>query len=73
MPPIAVLRGGGGEVRRSIIDPEARFSDLLPGRWVLEVEAEGAVIDRRELRLRSGDLQSYTVPSLDPVRPPGGS
>ena len=59
--PIAILRGGGGESRRARIDPEARFSDLLPGRWVLEVEAGGTIIDRRELRLRAGDLQSYTV------------
>ena len=71
-PPIAVLYGGGGEVRRATIDPEARFLDLLPGRWVLEVEAGGGIIDRRELRLRSGDLQSYAVPSTDAGRS-GGS
>ena len=69
--PVAVLRGDGGEVRRATIAPEARFSDLLPGRWVLEVEAGGAVIDRRELRLRSGDLRSYTVPPLEPGRSGG--
>ena len=63
--PVAVLRGSGGEVRRARLDPEAHFSGLLPGRWVLEVEAGGVVVERRELTLRSGDVNSYTVQSLD--------
>ena len=45
--PVAVLRGSGGEVRRARLDPEAHFSGLLPGRWVLEVEAGGVVVERR--------------------------
>jgi len=60
-PPLAVLRGAGGEVRRTRLDPEARFSGLLPGRWVLEVEVGGLVVERREFVLRSGDVHSYTV------------
>jgi len=63
--PVAVLRGSGGEVRRARFDPEARFSGLLPGRWVLEVEAGGSVVERRELTLRSGDTNSYTVQRFD--------
>ena len=63
--PVAVLRGSGGEVRRARLDPEARFSGLLPGRWVLEVEADGLVVERREFILRSGHVNSYTVQRLD--------
>ncbi len=63
--PMAVLRGSGGEVLRARLDPEAHFSDLLPGKWILEVEAGGLVIERRELILRSGDVNSYTVQRLD--------
>jgi len=67
-PPVAVLRGGGGEVRRTRLDPEARFSDLLPGRWVLEVEVGGLVVERRTFVLRSGDVHSYTVQPLEDGR-----
>ena len=63
-PPLAVLHGAGGEVRRTRLDPEARFSDLLPGRWVLEVEIGGLVVERRVFILRSGDMHSYTVEPL---------
>ncbi len=59
--PMAMLRGGGGEVRRSKLDPEARFSSLLPGRWLLVVEAGGSIVERREFVLRSGDVHSYVV------------
>jgi len=67
-PPVAILRGGGGEVRRTRLDPEARFSDLLPGRWVLEVEVGGLVVERRAFVLRSGDVHSYTVQPLEEGR-----
>ncbi len=59
--PVAVLRGIGGDVRRARLDPEARFSGLLPGRWLLEVEAGGLVVERQELFLRSGEVHSYVV------------
>jgi hypothetical protein len=58
---VAVLRGGGGEVRRARLDPEARFSDLLPGRWLLEIISGGTVIERRQLDLSAGDFRSYVV------------
>lgn len=58
---LAVLRGSGGDIRRARLDPEARFSGLLPGRWVLEVEDDGEVVERRTLRLRSGEFHSFTV------------
>jgi hypothetical protein len=57
----AVLRGSGGEVRRAKLDPVARFSDLLPGRWVLQVERDGRAIESRELLLREGDFYSFVV------------
>jgi hypothetical protein len=59
--PLAVLRGAGGEVRRAKLDPEAHFSSLLPGRWVLVVEAGGSIVERRDFVLRSGDVHSYVV------------
>lgn len=59
--PRAVLLGGGGEVRRAELDPEAHFSSLLPGRWVLVIEAGGSIVERREFVLRSGDVHSYVV------------
>jgi hypothetical protein len=58
---VAVLRGGGGEVRRARFDPEARFSELLPGRWLLEIVSEGTVVHRMQLDLRAGDFRSYVV------------
>jgi len=67
--PVAVLRGSGGEVRRARLDPEAHFSGLLPGRWVLEVEVGDSVVERRELILRSGDVNSYTAQRLDKEPP----
>lgn len=63
--PMAVLHGSGGEVLRARLDPEARFSDLLPGKWVLEVSVGDSVIERRELILRPGAVNSYTVQRLD--------
>jgi hypothetical protein len=70
--PVAVLRGSGGEVRRALLDPEARFSGLLPGRWVLEVEAQGSVVERHRLTLRSGELHALTLKALGAI-PAAGS
>lgn len=64
-PPVAVLRGAGGEIRRSLLDPEARFAGLLPGRWLLEVETETGVVERRELVLKAGDVRVYTVMAIE--------
>jgi len=58
---IAVLHGPGGETRRALLKPEGRFSGLLPGRWTLVVELEGEVVERRELELDGGEVQSFTV------------
>jgi hypothetical protein len=58
---VAVLRGSGGEVRRAHFDPEAHFSDLLPGLWVLEIESDGIVVERRRFKLGSGDFRSVAV------------
>ncbi|MFV2072913.1 MAG: transglutaminase-like domain-containing protein [Thermoanaerobaculales bacterium] len=67
--PVAVLRGGDGDVRRALLDPEARFSGLLPGRWILEIMDGGVVVERQELILRSGDVHSYVVSGLSGSRP----
>ena len=58
---VAVLRGGGGEVRRARFDPEAHFSGLLPGRWVLEIVSGEDVVARRQFELSAGDFRSYVV------------
>ena len=58
---IAVLRGAGGELRHARFEPEARFSDLLPGRWLLEIVSDETVVHRRQLDLRAGDFRSYVV------------
>jgi len=58
---VAVLRGEGGEVRRARFDPDAHFSDLLPGRWMLEVVSEESVVSRMQFDLKSGDFRSYVV------------
>lgn len=67
--PVAVLRGGGGDVRRALLDPEARFSGLLPGRWILEIVDGGTVVERQELILRSGGVHSYVVSGMGSGRP----
>jgi len=69
---VAVLRGGGGEVRRARFDPEAHFSNLLPGRWVLEIVSGEVVVARRQFELSAGDFRSYVVDGgID--EPPRGS
>jgi hypothetical protein len=51
----------GGDRRHAVLAPEATFGSLLPGRWLLEVELEGRVVERRQLDLRAGALHSYVV------------
>jgi hypothetical protein len=58
---LAVLHGPGSEIRRALLAPEGRFSGLLPGRWTLVVELEGVVLERRDLELNGGEVQSFTV------------
>ena len=69
--PVAVLRGAGGEVRRARFDPDAHFSDLLPGVWILEVERAGVTVERRRFDLRAGDFRSYLVEGGVGDRSPG--
>lgn len=58
---VAILRNDGGEVRRARFAPEARFEDLLPGRWVLEIHSEESVLERRPIDLREGDFRVYVI------------
>jgi len=58
---VATLHGVGGDVHRVALNPEGKFTALLPGRWRLVVTADGDVIEDRELDLRSGQLHSFTV------------
>lgn len=51
----------GSDRRQALLGREVRFADLLPGRWLLEVELDGRVVERRELHLRSGVVHSYVV------------
>ncbi len=58
---IAILRGGAGAIHRVALDPEGRFTAILPGRWRLTVMAGDEVIEDRDLELRAGQLQSFVV------------
>jgi hypothetical protein len=51
----------GTDRRQAVLGPEARFASLLPGRWLLVIELEGRVVERREFLLRSGVVNSYVV------------
>jgi hypothetical protein len=68
----AVITGGGGDSYQQLLEPEGRFTALLPGRWRLVVTADERVVEDRELILRAGETHSYTV-TLPAVRPHGGA
>jgi hypothetical protein len=51
----------GTDRRLAVLGPEARFESLLPGRWLLEVEVDGRIVERRELTLKAGSVNSYVV------------
>jgi hypothetical protein len=51
----------GPDLRRAVLEPEARFRRLMPGRWLLTVELDGRIVERRELTLRPGAVHSYVV------------
>jgi hypothetical protein len=57
----------GSDQRQAVLGHEVRFASLLPGRWLLEVELDGKIVERREFNLRSGELHSYVVhlPSVE--------
>jgi hypothetical protein len=58
---MAILKGGGEETRRALLAPEARFEDLLPGKWILEIHSGESVLERRQIDLRQGDFRIYVV------------
>jgi hypothetical protein len=51
----------GSDRRHAVLGSEVHFKSLLPGRWLLVVEVEGRVVERRELDLRSGIVHSYLI------------
>jgi hypothetical protein len=57
---VAILHSGVEE-HRAVLDPEGRFSALLPGRWRLVVMADGEVVEDRLLELKAGQVHSFTV------------
>ncbi len=59
--PTAVLTGPNGETRRSLLQPEGRFSHLLPGVWHLTVELDGLVLEQRQVELRLGALNTINL------------
>jgi|GEM_PF-831219 len=59
--PTAVLTGPAGETRRSLLQPEGRFSHLLPGVWHLTVELDGRILERRRVELRLGALNTINL------------
>lgn len=64
-PVVATLVGPEGEVLQVWLTPEGRFTGLLPGRWVLTVERQGAVLSRQELHLNGAKqhLLALRLPS----------
>lgn len=60
----------GTDRRQGVLGPEIRFANLLPGRWLLVIELDGQVVERREFILRSGVVHSYVVRL--PLDQPGG-
>jgi len=79
VPEIRVIDAGTDGLERlprhdgRVVRPN-RGADLVcrlptkPGRWVLEVEVGGLVVERRAFVLRSGDVHSYTVQPLEEGR-----
>jgi hypothetical protein len=63
---VAVLRDRDGDERRTVLDPEGRFSRLIPGSWLVEVVADGRVVARRWLELGPATSHSVVV-DLDRV------
>jgi hypothetical protein len=58
---VAILSGAGEEIRRSRFVPEARFEDLLPGRWKLEIRSGETILERRRIDLKEGDYRIWVV------------
>lgn len=58
----------GSDRRQAVLGAEVRFASLLPGRWLLVIELEGKIVERRQLNLRSGVVHSYVVrlPLVEP-------
>jgi len=62
----------GSDRRQAVLGSEVRFAGLLPGRWLLIVEVDGRVVEKRELTLKEGAVHSYVVRlPLDPSQEVG--
>lgn len=60
---LAVVVGPGQDRRYAVLDPEASFDSLLPGRWSVRVVAANRVVRSFGVLLHEGDNHSVTVPS----------
>jgi hypothetical protein len=58
---VAVLYGPAGAEHTAVLNPEGRFGGLLPGRWHLEVQVDGVVLERKYLLLKPGEVNSILV------------
>lgn len=58
---LATLHGEAGEVHRTTLDPDGRFTALLPGRWRLVVTVGGVPIEETDLELQPGQIHSFTI------------
>jgi hypothetical protein len=58
---VARLNGPAGEMLSGELDPVFRFTGLLPGRWSLEVELDGRILERHRLKMKRGETHSLVV------------
>jgi transglutaminase-like putative cysteine protease len=70
---VATLTDEHGEIHRATLDPEGRFTALLPGRWRLVVTVGGLLVEDTDLELRPGQVHSFMVspPTADREREAG--
>jgi hypothetical protein len=58
---VAILKGGGEEIRRTRLVPEAHFENLLPGRWILEIRSGESILETRRIKLHKGDFKIFVI------------
>ena len=51
----------GGDRRRTVLNPEGRFSGLLPGSWRLTVHHGDRLVERHQLELKAGEVATFAI------------